>query len=81
MGMGPGMPNSCGESSSSSISAGEEDGGGSRNKRALSKSEADALMNVWTHDKRPVTVRNTALLRLMDWLEADGISDAALGGY
>lgn len=22
-------------------------------------------MNVWAHDKRPVTVRNTVLLRLM----------------
>lgn len=40
-------------------------GGGSRSKRALSKSEADALMDVWAHDTRPVALRNTALLRLM----------------
>lgn len=43
----------------------DTDGGGSRSKRALSKSEADTLMDVWAHDTRPVAVRNTALLRLM----------------
>ena len=43
----------------------DADGGGSRSQRALSKSEADALMDVWAHDTRPVSVRNTALLRLM----------------
>ena len=43
----------------------EEDSGGKRSKRALSKSEADALMDVWADDTRPVAVRNTAMLRLI----------------
>ena len=43
----------------------DADGGGSRCQRALSKSEADALMDVCVHDTRPVAARNTALLRLM----------------
>ena len=61
----------------------DTDGGSSRSKRALSKSEADALMDVWAHDTRPVAVRNTALLRLMVYtgLRAGGISGVALGRY
>lgn len=43
----------------------ESEGGKSRSKRALNRSEVSQLLSVWEADARPLGVRNYALLRLM----------------
>ncbi len=43
----------------------ESEGGKSRSKRALNRSEVSRLLAVWEEDARPLGVRNYALLRLM----------------
>ena len=43
----------------------ESAGGKSRSKRALNRSEVAQLLDLWARDRRPMGVRNYALLRLM----------------
>ena len=43
----------------------ESAGGRSRSKRALNRSEVAQLLDLWARDRRPMGVRNYALLRLM----------------
>ncbi|MCY3866052.1 MAG: tyrosine-type recombinase/integrase [Chloroflexi bacterium] len=43
----------------------EGEGGASRSKRALNRSEVSRLLAVWEEDARPLGLRNSALLRLM----------------
>ena len=44
---------------------GESAGGKTRSKRALNRSEVAQLLDLWARDRRPMGVRNYALLRLM----------------
>ena len=43
----------------------ESAGGKTRSKRALNRSEVAQLLDIWARDRRPMGVRNYALLRLM----------------
>ena len=43
----------------------ESEGGVSRSQRALNRGEVSQLLDLWARDRRPLGVRNYALLRLM----------------
>ena len=43
----------------------ESEGGKSRSQRALNRGEVSQLLDLWARDRRPLGVRNYALLRLM----------------